>query len=152
MLEELKRMCEKKRKKKNANDLAKAFWVDTIALYYLLRVRFLCFCHIVSLPLSACVEEDPFPPPHIHAVCLIYLHVIGLCASVCECACTISVRQVLCHFVCVQMHDYKLLITLADSLCRLSLSHISCCHFCTKITQPVHIQYSYVHSYTKDAY
>lgn len=32
------------------------------------------------------------------------------------CACIISIRQVLCQFACVQMHDYKLLITLAISV------------------------------------
>lgn len=42
-------------------------------------------------------------------VCLTYLHVIRLCASV------ISIRQVLCKFVCTT-YDYKLLITLRTSI------------------------------------
>lgn len=102
----------------------------------------------LTLFLSVFVEEHPFPLPHTH--CLPHLFACNWircqceceCVGICMCACIISIRQVLCHFVCVQTHDYKLLITLAIPHCHRSPRLLRLFHFCMKITQPVHIQYS----------
>lgn len=111
--------------KKKCKWFGKSFlsWYDRILLLNTCSV--FCVTATTSLLLSMRVERIPFHHHHIHTVCLIYLHVIGLCASMCEC-------------VWVRLHNFNSTGTLPFCLrtnARLQITNYAC-HFSLSPVSP----------------